>query len=1174
LSIQDLLDDVGTPLEVCVEIDSARRLGMLDFDGVDDSVSFGDVLDQGASDSFSVEMLVSVPPPAESGVFASKIPVVNNNTQVGWAIWRWSGSAGGIFITLGDGASGDFIELGFDASAYYDSRERRLSLVVDRAAQRAYIYFDGNLLNLGGTDISAIGSFANSTALLLGRDGTGNFLDAAMRDFRFWTVARTQAQIVASLRAGSVSSTAAGLALYAPMTEGFGQKTSDRTGNSRHGTITGASWIEVTKTWYFSTRQRITGSAETPPSEEFLPYLANGGAIGPLVQSLTEDALFSAQAQISPGVLQVVQPTPTPAIDRLSELHQYTFAGRETRIKIGTAGAAYGTFETYRTFRVDKDPDVVLGDNGLTAQWQLASSLARLLSEPLDVPRYVGIPHALKLLTSTGKVTVPRVAAHDSRYFVVSTRVRGTTVAATRLLFSKFISVANNHFYAEIAATTGKLALIASSAGAADISLTSAASLIDSQWHVVAFARDNNNVAYVLIDQEVVGMFTPAGAADLTAADIIFGQPFGGDDTEICDARFYDRYIPPEELIGILATRAQPGDLGLVGYWPMTDNGGGSANDEGTGNSDGVIAGVLNTDYSWGPSDLGEAELAGRPYPFAIGDLFNAQAHLIDTVRERYRLSSENPNEVAGTTVTVRSRGTQLTGGGTDYTLSDNNRLAQMTSAESEPITFDYRQDTLPSACYPTSLARYALVNRTRIQSAQISSRWDSMLAIAAWRAGFYTDSETSAATMLRELLGGAGLYYTESELGLLYMDMLLPPVGYGPFGEPCFDFNGGRASDVYFDEIGTVAGAGSLTVCGWINTPAVDGTTVGGSQMMYLAGQQLGASGEYSLRFQNESGQFTRLKFGISGNGTLNSPVNPLAPYTWHFVAGVFDDTGNTMKLFLAPLGGRLVEIASQAASTARGTVASDLTIGSRLGDDAIGWGALQHIQVYNVAKTTAQLEAIMANPNASTSGLTFYIPLNEGSGMPVEEVNDITGIAQSLDHFTHRWAPKLLVDLDENPSVKLAEFRPASPASRIDVYHSRNWTPMSPGDIDSGLSQASRWALMREWQSAPIWDRNRSDRFLNARRAESASPLSQQAGAYRMARTLAAKMSDGRFIGMMEFPEGSSLSRRALGLNLGDEVGIKVAIPRGLSVARSFRVTSVAPSPLTLATQISFWG
>lgn len=1172
MSLQSILDDVDENLEWTAEVDSARISDILNFSASTSQVSFGDILDPGAGDSFTVEIL------AQTLDTVSNMFLFSKKSGGGAAAAGWGVSLGASLFVIRAADGVTEVTASVSGVPYIDGQQRRITFVVDRVAQVMRLYVSGVLVLTSGS-ISAVGSLASSQLLLIGNRGSGvQPWIGSLEDFRYWTVARTQAQIASTLLPGQVATTASGIAILAPMTEEVGTKVFDRTVNARHGTITGATWGEMTRTWYYSTHPRLHGSSATPANTEFRPYLLSG-SIGPLVQSLTEDTLFADHAKLEPGTLRVVQPTPTPSTDRLSDLRNYSFSGRQVRIKVGYEGDDYANFQLYRTIICEQNPNVVLTDDGLEASWKLASPLSRMLAEHLSLPRYLGIPHCLKLLTSTGSVSIPKVAAHDASRFVASIVFRmASNPAAPRLLFGKILSVSDSHFRLRVG-TTGLIDVISSSGGVTDINHTTPAgiSYADGQFHKVAFARDNDQYAYLKIDDKVILTFTPTGNTDLSNTTLVIGSSGGGDDIEVLSARLYGRYIPPEELDGILALPAQSGDIDLVGSWPFTDNGGAAVNDEGSGNSDGVINGTINVDYSWGPSDLGEPELAGRPYPFAIGDLFNARAHLIDSVRERYRLSSEDPNITGTVAVTVRSQGTQLTGGGTDYTLSDSDRLVQMTAQEGEPVTFDYRQSSVPAAAFPAQLAHDALVARTRITDSMISSRYSAMSVLAPWKVGYYTDQEITAAQLLKSLLGDAGMYYTDSPAGELYMDMLLPSVGYGPFNEPAFDFNGGIGAEVYFDSVGTVAAAGSLTLCGWIKTPMVDGGAVGGTGSIALVAHpnSLGmGAGEYALWFQNRSGQYTQLRFAIDGNGTLDSPTNPLLPFTWYFVAGVFNDTANTMTLYLAPKGGQLVQIATQAAASVRGTLAGSMFVGSRLSDDAAGWGALQHSQVYSVAKSLSDLRSIMADPTSSPTGLERYIPMTEGIDLPIETVGDVEGQVQGLASFTHRWAPKLEVNLNTNPEITITDLRRVTPAAKLTVKFARNHLVMPSSDIDTGVSQSTRLSLMREGKSADYNDSRRASRHRTFRRVIYDSPLSEQAGAYRLLRTAAYLFGPGYVGGRLNFPAGSPLSRRALGLSIGEELGIIVDIPRFIYGKRSLRVAAVAPSPLSLSTVVSVYG
>src|SRR5262245_24911872 len=130
-------------------------------------------------------------------------------------------------------------------------------------------------------------------------------------------------------------------------------------------------------TWYYSTHLRQTGAAETPANTSMPPYLLTG-SVGPLSQSLAEDTLFAGLATADPGSVVVVQKDPDATTDQISQLNDYTFAGRSVRIKIGRESDLYASFELLRTATCEKEPDVRLTEKGIQATFKLATVLGRL----------------------------------------------------------------------------------------------------------------------------------------------------------------------------------------------------------------------------------------------------------------------------------------------------------------------------------------------------------------------------------------------------------------------------------------------------------------------------------------------------------------------------------------------------------------------------------------------------------------------------------------------------------------------------------------------------------------------------------------------------------------------------------------------------------------------------
>jgi hypothetical protein len=916
------------------------------------------------------------------------------------------------------------------------------------------------------------------------------------------------------------------------------------------------------KTWYYSTHGRATGSAETPANTQMPAYLL-GGTLGPLAQSLAEDTLFGGMATVAPGSVAIVQSVVDT--DQLSQLHDYTFAGREVRIKVGRRTDAYANFATFRTVTCEVEPEVTLASDGLRASWRLASALGRMLAENLIVKRYAGMPHCLRLSTGTGVVTATRIAAYDvSRYTLVIRFRKTTNPAATLSLMRKLTSGTNSNFHLRLL-TTGVLSFINSSGGAANsVDIASATDFCDGEWHVAVAAQDAGVSAYLMADNVLIGTDTALGTPDLAVANIQIGVTADGID--ICDARLYDRYIPPDEARGLAAVRAASGDLGLVGYWPMQDNGGGTLDDEGSGANDATVAGVLNTDYSWQPTDLGEPEMAGRPMPLVVGEVLNSQAHLIDGARERYRLHDGALGVyLSNGTLAVRSRGTPLTGGGTDYTApsASADSIVPMVAQEDEPVTFDLTNNgTSPDGVYVSKIGYDLLTTRTRLVAGNISSRWDDLRGLCPWLAGYRTDVDATAQQALHEILGGAGLCYFEDADGDLQFDALLPPSGYGPYGEPAYDFRGVLGSRLTFGDIGDLSS--DLTVCGWFKTP-VDGRSALGDTLNIL-----NKPGNYTLWVTAATGSDPSAINFNTGGVTLTVEV-PLAPSAWYFMAGVFDNTANTSTLYMAADGGTLIQIGSVANTGTPTPNTADLMIGTQ-GSLFYNWMTAQHAQAWSAAKSLAELQALMAAPPVGNeAGLAIYVPMNEGADVPAEIVTSTSG---TLVIGGAAWAPKLVVNLDETPSAKLTGFRHAAPAAEVLVRYAHNRHPMTSADIDTGVAQNARLDLMREWKDAWLDNADNRTRFKSARKVQIDSSLTNRESAQALGRSLMTRFGTDRFVGNLELPTGLAISRRALGLTLGDEIGLTGAIPSQIATPRSFRVVAATPNPLTLSTVLQLWG
>lgn len=947
------------------------------------------------------------------------------------------------------------------------------------------------------------------------------------------------------------------------------------------------------RTWYFTSHVRETGPTETPANETFKPFLKPGGVLGPLSQSLTEDILFSGLAQNNPGTLTLIQPNLDS--DELSVMHDYVFAGYEMRVKIGRTTDLYAAFERFRTTTIKVDPDIKLTSEGLQASFQLSGALTRALEETLILKKYLGIPHCLRLSTVTGLVTVTRVAAHDVSRFTIGGKIRISAIPTSedRRVWTKVASFpTNSHWRIVITANTGVLNLTASSNGAADIVFNSPGNVCDGNWHTILYSRDDANTAWVALDDQEEVVYTPTGIVNTSAADLLFGRAFVGNNQEdFCDARYLDRYMTPEEARSYFAVRSNGDDLNVIGLWRFDDNSGGTVNDYSATGADGVISGVLNTDYSWQPNDLGEPELAGKLYPLAVGNVLNAKADLIDAARERYRGNVDAigwHTSGSNTNLIVRSQGTVLTGGGVDYTApsSGGDGVFSMTTAEAEPVTYDLLNNgTAEENVYPSNVVVSLLTERTRFTSSDISNVNPTTL-LCPWPSGYWTNQDTTAQKALSEILGESGMCYFEEPLGSLWIDMLLPPTGYGPYGEPCLDFLGrgldfsGRGGGVEFGDIGDISG--SFSIACWVKVHVADqtafnfGASAPNIGTYYLAAKS-NTAGNYATYFQAIGSDAGKLGFTI-GAATLKTPAGLIAPHTWHFVGFVMDDTANTMKIYSAPKGSSLSEVASGSIAFSPVPNSSPL----RIGGNGYPYMSVQHVQVWSAVKSLSQLQALMATPPVGNeTNLSVYVPLNEGIGNPIEVVSQTSGeITGTLaTQGSPQWAPKFLVNLDDTPSIKLTDFHHTHPAWNVVVGYAKNRFPMNNSDIDSGVSQNNRLALTRKGLDVRFESTKIRDRFKGAKKINLDSPITDQESATRLLRSVVNRFGTDGYVGVLTFPPGRDvpalgISRLACGLQIGDEIGLTASIPSQLQTPRSFRVASVAPNPLQLGTTVAIVG
>ena len=127
-------------------------------------------------------------------------------------------------------------------------------------------------------------------------------------------------------------------------------------------------------------------------------------------------------------------------------------------------------------------------------------------------------------------------------------------------------------------------------------------------------------------------------------------------------------------------------------------------------------------------------------------------------------------------------------------------------------------------------------------------------------------------------------------------------------------------------------------------------------------------------------------LELSISGSsgGMTEVRSNPILPYTWTHVAGVFDSASASLKIFI---NGTL----DSNTTTSTLTMNRDTDQPLRMGTDDFGplpnfRGQLNEVRIWNVARTQQEIQADMDRELSGTeSGLVGYWKFNEGSGNTV---------------------------------------------------------------------------------------------------------------------------------------------------------------------------------------------
>lgn len=217
-----------------VTLDLRLADDILDFDGLNDVVGMGDVLDQ--LGSFTIEAWIK--PDALPGT-AMRILSKDTGT-VGWALEIGSGGAR-VIRFLGR----EWSTVSHDSSAVLEAGIwQHVAGVFDDTANTVKIYRNAVEVK---SSTAVVGSPVDNVAVLsigANQQGAASYLNGKIRDVRLWNTARTQAQVLANMELELVGNES-GLLGYWRLDEGTGTTATDLAAPAQNGTITGATWVKA-----------------------------------------------------------------------------------------------------------------------------------------------------------------------------------------------------------------------------------------------------------------------------------------------------------------------------------------------------------------------------------------------------------------------------------------------------------------------------------------------------------------------------------------------------------------------------------------------------------------------------------------------------------------------------------------------------------------------------------------------------------------------------------------------------------------------------------------------------------------------------------------------------------------------------------------------------------------
>lgn len=206
---------------------------------------------------------------------------------------------------------------------------------------------------------------------------------------------------------------------------------------------------------------------------------------------------------------------------------------------------------------------------------------------------------------------------------------------------------------------------------------------------------------------------------------------------------------------------------------------------------------------------------------------------------------------------------------------------------------------------------------------------------------------------------------------------------------------------------------SGSFTLEGWVNT-----TDTGSFQRVLI--KPVGGGQSYSLAINNGKAH-VRFDDGATSGGFSAESTASINDGTWHHIAGVFDNTGNTLKIFV---DGQLATTTAVTTNPIQGTEA--LQIGGHPSATQYFNGQLDDIRIWNTARSDADIqENYQQTLSGTQSGaLVAHYTFDDATASDAAGNNDgaLTGGVSAVDGAADGKSPDIfgnIVQVNEGQST-----------------------------------------------------------------------------------------------------------------------------------------------------------